>query len=64
MKFLPLFAAVDSVVTFNDSTWSNGQNLFGTEAGDGPSILTVTEHLVERFRASDLTLNNGQTVTS
>ena len=57
-------AASWNSTAFNDSTWSNGQNLFGTEAGDGPSILTVTEHLVERFRASDLTLNNGQTVTS
>lgn len=49
---------------FNDNTWSNGQTLFGTDAGGGPASLTVTDHLVERFRASDLTLGNGQTVTT
>ena len=49
---------------FDDSSWTSGETLFGTDAGGGPASLTVTDHLVERFRASDLTLSNGQTVSS
>ncbi|YCM43698.1 lamin tail domain-containing protein [Verrucomicrobiaceae bacterium 227] len=48
---------------FNDNAWTTGQTLFGTASG-GPADLTVTDHLVERFRASDLALSNGQNVTS
>lgn len=51
--------------TFNDAAWDSGQTLFGTTSGGGgPAVLTVTDHLVERFRASDLSLNNGQIVSS
>lgn len=49
---------------FDDTSWTSGETLFGTGGGGGPSSLTVTDHLVERFRASDLTLSNGQTVVS
>lgn len=50
---------------YNDNTWRTGQTLFGTTSdGGGPAILPVTDHLVERFRASDLNLNNGQVVSS
>ena len=50
--------------SFDDSTWASGPAPLGT-AGAGPSMLTVTDHLVERFRAADLTgVNDGQTLTT
>ncbi|MEN8772995.1 MAG: lamin tail domain-containing protein [Akkermansiaceae bacterium] len=50
---------------YNDNAWASGQTLFGTTSGGGgPAILPVTDHLVERFRASDLNLTNGQIVSS
>lgn len=48
---------------FNDDSWETGSQLFGNSTS-GPPVLTVTDHLVERFRASDLGLNNGQTVST
>ena len=51
--------------SYNDATWNSGQTLFGTTSEDGgPTILPVIDHLVERFRASDLALSNGQIVSN
>lgn len=40
-------------ISFNDSTWSSGQPLFGSSTA--APVLTVTADLVERFRAGDIT---------
>ncbi|MEJ6579629.1 MAG: lamin tail domain-containing protein [Akkermansiaceae bacterium] len=57
-------AATWNTSSFNDASWSNGQSLFGTGTA-GPANLTVTDHLVERFRAADITgASNGQTLTT
>ena len=54
-----------NTTSFNDASWGDGETLFGTTGGGGgPAVLPVTDHLVERFRASDLPLSNGQTVSS
>lgn len=52
-----------NTASFNDASWDSGSGLFGNSTS-GPAVLTVTDHLVERFRASDLGLNNGQIVTN
>lgn len=52
-----------NTTAFNDASWDTGSQLFGNSTA-GPPVLTVTDHLVERFRASDLALSNGQTVST
>ena len=45
---------------FNDASWSIGQPVFGTSSGT--PVLTVTNHLVERYRAGATTgVANGAT---
>ena len=54
-----------NTTAFNDSSWSSGESSFGAGAASSEnSTLTVTDHLVERFRASDLSLSNNQLVNS
>ena len=58
-------ASTWQTTAFNDEAWDSGTTLFGTtSAGGGPVILPVTDSLVERFRASDLSLSDGQTVST
>ncbi len=40
---------------FDDATWSTGTQLFGTDAVGGTPVLTITQDLVERFRAGAIT---------
>jgi len=53
-----------NTVAFADGGWSRGLTPFSSNGG-GEATLTVTQHLVERFRASDIAgATNGQTLTT
>ena len=53
-------------VSFDDSTWHTGQSLFDTEFDENPTNqLTVTQDLVERFKAEEITgVADGATFTT
>lgn len=52
-----------NTTAFDDTSWETGSGPFGNTTV-GPPVLTVTDHLVARFRASDLGLRSGQIVST